>query len=199
MPSRANAIAVLATLGRDVRYTAPGAPTITIRAVLREKSATLSAPRAAGRIASYDASATVSSNLAVSVGGTIEADGAVYRVDHRQVSRTPGLTDLGLVRLSGPATEHDPSGFASAVLGALGETVLIDGLPVLAHVERAGVFLEAGDGREIESVRTVVSVSSGVAEAALVGSEVVVEGETLRVREIAPGGHGLTRLILEES
>lgn len=183
---------ILRRQGRPVSYTPPGGSAIQTRAKVREVDEQARAPGESGYIAG-DAVGFMSDEDTPVRGGVLEVAGAEYRIDSLLPGSAPGLVDLALTRLSGPAV-HGVD-FTAAV-SRLGEPVVIDGADVRAVVNRAGVLLEENElGLPVETRRLVLRVRAADAPSVGMGSLVSVDGRTVRARSVRQRGDGTIELV----
>lgn len=187
---------ILRVKGRQAVYRpTPDADGVPVRAIISEGAAEIRAGRS--QLVGYQAEATVPSSLAPNRYGTLQVDSTVYEIVEILRGSTPGLTDLGLQRLSGPQLSIDRFGAGRAILLGLGRAITLDGRQVRAQVSQRGVAEETMHGQMVEVVRTVVSIADADAEGVAPGAPAIVDGDTYHVRALLPNGRGLTLVVLE--
>ncbi len=183
----------LQALGRPATYTSPGGSPVSIRVIVQDTDKEIRSGRTTDLIAAQ-ATASVSASISPRRGGLIEVGGTQYEIHGLVTSAAPGLTDLALIRLSGSGVEtFDVS---EAVLQSMGEPVVIDGVNIVAQVNRSGLLLEEDKyGNAIEVIRNVLGVALADAVAIDEGSIVELDGRDRIVLRVLRDGTGMTRVI----
>lgn len=187
---------ILAELGQDVLYTPPGDASVpvSVRAVVRDRGARARVGRRI--VLTSDVVAAVSDGLSFARNGTLTVGDTVYRIDEKQVG-APGLTELGLSRLTGGRIErHD--GISDDIIAEFGKPIVIAGATVMAHIVRSASVLEQDrDGMFVEVIRTVATVRVADAPNIRPRDEVVIGGRVYTIRSTDRDGFGLVSLILD--
>lgn len=184
------------SLSRPVAYLAPGAETsVTIKCIIRDVSRELRI--GANAILTHNAEGTVYEADAVARGGVLEEQGVQYIVQGINRSPVPGVQNLALRRVGRTGTDYAVSGYADLILGALGtgNDVIINGQPVLAHVNLSTTVIDEG-GLPIEDFVCVIGVTLEVADTLNAGDLVTVNGEDFRVQYKRRDGRGLVKVVL---
>lgn len=179
---------------RRCTYRAPGDPVgVSAKAVLDDSAAEIRV-LSKREILGDGPEATVLESLGVTEGGTLDFNGTVYRIEQITDNAAPGLSDLLLTRVSGPAL--DEVDLSRGIVRALRETVVLDGREVRAAVTRRSTNLEHDAyGQQTRVTRTRVAVRNADLQGSGQGSSILLNGKTLRVARVLRTGAGLTELV----
>lgn len=175
-------------------YTAPGSSAgVPIRVVVDDSAGEVRL-RNGREITADTPEGTVFESVGAQIDGRIEASGTIYRIDGTMDSTAPGLQDLALTRVSGPALEGPD--LSKGIIRSLKEIVMLDGRMVKASVTRRSISVEHdGYGEAIRTTRTLVSVANADLQGAEEGAVVVLNGKRLHVVRVNRTGAGLTTLV----
>lgn len=184
---------ILDEFGADAVYTTTAGTTLTVRAVLRDRGARARIGR--GIVLISDATAAVSDTLSWQRNATLALDGVVYRIDSIQVG-APGLTELGLTKLSG--TKLESAGISDDVIQEFGRPITFNGQQILAHIVRTGVERKMNErGAIVETIHTVATVRVADAPGVKPRDQVVIGGRVYTIRSCDRDGFGLVALTLD--
>ncbi|MDR5654875.1 head-tail joining protein [Ruixingdingia sedimenti] len=184
---------ILDEFGEDAVYTTTSGTTSTVRAVLRDRGARARIGR--GIVLTSDATAAVSDALSWQRNATLTVGGSTYRIDAIQVG-APGLTELGLVKLSGPKVET--AGISDDVISEFGRPISFNGQTIQAHIVRTGVERKMNDrGVIVETVHTVATVRIADAPDVKPRDQVTIGGRVYSIRSCDRDGFGLVALTLD--
>jgi hypothetical protein len=184
---------ILEEFGQDAVYTTTSGTISTVRAVLRDRGARARIGR--GIVLTSDATAAVSDTQSWERSATIAVGGSVYRIDGIQVG-APGLTELGLVKLSGVKVET--AGISDDVIAEFGRPVVLNGQTVQAHIVRTGVERKMNDrGAIVETVHTIATVRVSDAPGVKPRDQVAIGGRVYSIRSVDRDGFGLVALTLD--
>lgn len=184
---------VLQSLGSPAVNTAPGGSAVPCRAIVNDADKEIRLTRTTD-LASSDATASVAASLSPRRGGRLTCAGSEYEITGLVRSSTPGLIDLGLVRISGAGIDTYDVG--PAVLAAMGEEIIIDGREIRAAVNRSGLLVEEDKwGNKIEMIRNVLGVRLVDAAGISPGSIATFDGRDHLVLRILRDGTGMVRIV----
>jgi len=184
---------ILAEFGQDVVYTTTSGTVSTVRAVIRDRGARARIGR--GIVLTSDATAAVSDTQNWERSATLTIDGTVYRIDGIQVG-APGLTELGLVKLSGVKLES--TSISDDIISEFGRPIILTGTTVQAHIVRTGVERSMNDrGLIVETIRTVATVRVSDALDVKPKDSITIGGRVYKIRSCDRDGFGLVALTLD--
>lgn len=137
----------------------------------------------------------IASDVPLERHGVFAQGGSEYELLDWEQSNLPGIHDVALTRISGPGiNEWDLS--RAALAGPRGETVVVDGVPMRAHVRRQqAVIEEDAYGSDREVLRNIVAIPEPEAAGVVQGSVVAISGTEHQVQYTLRDGLGMVKVI----